>query len=115
MKKYLGAGLPLVLIHFICCGALLFWLIGSGYLLAMSNEGQNQVFFWPVLVVVTGLVFLYRYHTKCCKLKQKKTYIDYALQFIIYSLIVIILSIAFMVYIYIPWWIPDYKGGMLLP
>src|SRR3989338_688290 len=85
IKKITGFGLPFVLIHFICCGALLFWLIGSGYLLAMSNEGRNKVFLIPILIISGTMIFLYRYHSKCCREKGEKTIKDYLFQFLLYS------------------------------
>lgn len=115
MKKVAGFGLPFVLTHFICCGALLFWLIGSGYLLVMSNEGRDKVFLIPALLFIGILIYLYKYQSKCCREKGEKTLKDFIFQFLLYSLIVLIFSLAFIVYVYIPWWIPDYKGGNLLP
>lgn len=115
MKKIAGFGLPFVLTHFICCGALLFWLVSSGFLLTVSIEGRNRLFLIPALLVLGLLTYLYIHHGKCCKEKGEKTLKDYLVQFFIYSLIVIVFSIAFIVYVIIPLWIPGYEGGPLLP
>lgn len=115
MKKFAGLGLPFILTHFICCGVLLYWLIGSGLLLTISNEGTNKFFLLPILLILGILVFLYRRHENCCKAKTNKELKDYGIQFGLYSLFIIIFSLAFLIYIFIPWWIPGYDGGPLLP
>jgi len=54
----LGGGIiPFILIHIFCCGTLLVLLISSGYLLKLSNEGQNRFLLIPALI---ALVLVWR-------------------------------------------------------
>ena len=115
MKKLLGTVIPFLITHLICCGTLLFFLISSGYLLTLANEGRNRLLLLPSLILfVGGIWLLHRHNRNCCR-KTKKTLADWIFTFLLYGAIYFIFSWSFIVYIFIPWWIPDYQGGILLP
>lgn len=115
IKKIAGGFIPFIFMHLICCGALLFFLISSGYLLLLSQEGSNKIFLLPALATGFMLFGLYRYHGKCCHTKGYKNYGDHIVSFMLYIALSMILALIFMIYVFIPWWIPNYKGGILLP
>ena len=115
MRKAIGAVVPFLFMHLLCCGALLFFLISGGYLLLLRQEGTNKFFIIPALIVVGGIFWLYKYHGKCCQKKGYKSYGDHIIHYSLYILFSIILGIMFIIYIFIPWWIPNYRGGILLP
>lgn len=115
MKKIAGVIIPFVLQHFLCCGALLLFLISSGYLLSLRQEANNKIFLIPLIMVVCLLLFIYYYYGSCCRRKGYKSIGDNVLLISIYFLFSFILSLMFMIYIFIPWWIPNYQGGLLLP
>ena len=100
MKKFIGGILPLLIIHLICCGSILFFLIGSGYLLKLSNESQNKLWLIPSLI----LLWIAWKQTK----KQEEGRLFW------FVLIYLITSYIFITYLFIPWWIPGYDGGPLL-
>lgn len=115
MRKAAGAVIPFLFMHLICCGALLFFLATSGYLLILRQEGSNKIFLIPALLLSGGLLWLYRYHGNCCMKKGNKSYGDNIVRFSLYLFISMILGFIFIIYVFIPWWIPNYKGGILLP
>ncbi|OGG15367.1 hypothetical protein A3D77_07545 [Candidatus Gottesmanbacteria bacterium RIFCSPHIGHO2_02_FULL_39_11] len=49
MKKVITGILPFLALHLFCCGTLLFFLISSGYLLILREEGRNKIFLSLVL------------------------------------------------------------------
>lgn len=103
MKKALGVAIPFLITHLICCGGLLFFLVTSGYLLLLYNESQNKIFLLPALILL-GL--------SAWQLpKIENRYLRLTLYILIYALT----SYLFIVYLFIPWWIPGYRGGPLLP
>ena len=73
----------------------------------MREEGRNKYFLFPILIL--GGLFFYLYHRneKCCG--------NRFLTIVLYIGFSLIFGVAFMVYVFIPWWIPNYKGGYLLP
>lgn len=64
-----------------------------------------------------GILFfvLHHYHGKYCERKDFKTFSDYALGIFLYTVFSLIFSLIFMMYVFLPWWIPTYQGGPLLP
>ena len=115
MKKLLGSTVPFLIFHFFCCGALLFYFTASGYLLLMREEGRNKYFLIPALIMGGLLFYLYHRHGKCCEQKDHKNYQDHFISLLLYIGFSLIIGLAFMIYVFIPWWIPNYKGGFLLP
>lgn len=103
MKKLIGGAIPFVIIHFICCGSILIYLIGSGYLLKLTNESQNKYLLIPSLLLLSFAWWRLR--------KQNTGLLKVLLLIVIY----LITSYVFIVYLFIPWWIPGYNGGPLLP
>ena len=89
----------------VMCGAAIGFLVSSGWLLAFADEGQTKTFLIPMLI---GLFILYSARKKY-KCRSK------ILSIILYLSISVLLSAIFMLYIFLPWWLPNYKGGPLLP
>lgn len=115
MKKVATGIIPFLFMHLMCCGALLFFLISGGYLLLLRQEGSNKIFLIPALLLSGGLFWLYRYHGRCCDKKDRKTFGDHIISYSLYIFFSMILGFIFIIYVFIPWWIPNYKGGILLP
>lgn len=115
MKKFLGSIVPFFLFHLVCCGGLLIFLTTTGYLLIIREEGRNKAFFLPLLAVGGFFFLLYSLHGKHCEKKGHKTLGDYSMSIFFYIGFSIIFGALLMIYIFIPWWIPNYKGGFLLP
>lgn len=115
MKKFIGATIPFFLFHIVCCGGLLIFLTASGLLLTMKQEGTNKYYLIPALLLSALFIFLYNRHNKACHLKGGKTFSDHLISISLYLIFSMILGFIFMIYIFIPWWIPGYKGGFLLP
>lgn len=87
------------------CGTFAGILVSSGWLLLFTNEGQSKVFLIPLLILLAVTYFGYK-RTEC----DHK--ISHAILYILMSLVV---SALVMLYIFIPWWLPSYEGGPLLP
>ena len=115
IKKFFGASIPFLLFHILCCGGLLFLLVSSGYLLILRQEGTNKVFLIPLLILGGLSFWLYHHYGNCCKKKGHKTLSDYFITFLLYFTFSLIFGFILMIYVFIPWWIPNYKGGFLLP
>lgn len=115
IKKAASAAIPFLFMHLICCGGLLILLISGGYLLLLRQEGTNKIFLIPFILLSIGLFWLYRYHGNCCRQKRSQTYSDKLVSISLYFFLSMALGLMFMIYVFIPWWIPGYKGGMLLP
>jgi len=115
MKHFIGAITPFLFIHLICCGALLFFLVSSGYLLLLSREASNKIFFLPALLLTALLFWLYLHHHRSCTFKGYKTFNDRLAGLALYLLLSLTAGFIFIIYIFLPWWIPGYQGGMLLP
>lgn len=115
MKKLFGGILPFFIFHLFCCGALLIFLTTSGYLLLISREGQRKTYLIPVLLISAIFLSLYHRHGARCRLKEYKTPADHLMGILLYVGFSFLLGLAFMIYVFIPWWIPNYTGGPLLP
>lgn len=97
------------------CSALLGILIASGGLLLLADEGRQKTLLLP-LVFLLGVIFIsFRIHKKKCKHKKQVTRADKIISMMLYMSISLLISMVVMIYIFIPWWIPDYHGGFLLP
>lgn len=115
MKDFLGGIVPFLVFHVFCCGALLIFLTSSGYLLILSREGQQKTFLIPAVLLISALFFLYKRHGNSCHIKGYKTPGDHVMTILLYVGFSFLIGIAFMIYVFIPWWIPNYTGGPLLP
>lgn len=115
MRKLSGGILPFLFLHIFCCGALLIFLVSSGTLLFLSREASNRVFLLPALAVTGFLMWISHRHTRHCSRKDKRGFKEDAVTVLLYLSLSVLLSILFLIYIFIPWWIPGYTGGMLLP
>ena len=115
MKHFIGSIIPFLFFHLVCCGGFLIFLTTSGYLLLVRREGSSKLFLLPL--VGLGILFftLYRRQVKHCNIKNHSTVMDHGIIMITYVLFSLFLGIAFMIYVFIPWWIPNYQGGALLP
>ncbi len=115
MRKITGVVIPFLFQHLLCCGAFLFFLMSSGYLLMIRQEADKKLFLLPAIVATALLIGLYWHYNRCCRSKGNNSMLSYGLLFLLYILISFVVGILFMIYIFIPWWIPNYKGGPLLP
>lgn len=115
MGKLLGSAIPFFLFHLVCCGTLLVFFISSGYLFLLSQEGQRKTLLIPVLLISIILFYLSQRHEKCSRMKGYKTPIDHFLTILLYAGFSLLIGMAFMTYVFIPWWMPNYRGGPLLP
>lgn len=115
MKNFVGPIIPFLLFHLVCCGGLLIFLTTSGYLLLVRQEGANKLFLLPLVALSVLFFVLYIRKIKHCKMKNHTTMGDRGIIALTYVLFSLLLGIAFMIYVFIPWWIPSYKGGLLLP
>lgn len=115
MKKFTPFIIPFFLQHVLTCGVLLFYLVSSGYLLLLRQEADNKIYLLPGLMI-TGLLFIvFRNVDSNCEKNGHRSLRDYCLLFFLYGIFSILLGIVFMIYIFLPWWLPNYKGGPLLP
>ena len=89
----------------VMCSVAIGFLVSSGWLLTLADEGRAKIFLIPMLV---GLFIFYFAHKKY-KCRSK------ILGVTLYLSMSVLLSAIFMLYIFIPWWLPNYKGGPLLP
>ena len=115
MKKILGLAIPFAFQHVICCGAFLFFLVSSGYLLAFRQEADKKLYLIPGLIITGILIFFHYHYGRCCKMKGHKNILDHSILLLLYLLISFVIGILFMIYVFIPTWIPGYTGGPLLP
>lgn len=115
MKKFIGSTIPFLLFHLVCCGGLLILLTASGILLTVRQEGSNKYFLIPAILIAAVFIWLHHRHGKQCEMRGQKTAGDYVVSIILYAIFSIVLGLIFMIYVFIPWWIPNYKGGFLLP
>src|SRR3990167_6370899 len=105
MKKTLGTLIPFLSLHLFCCGALLYLLITSGFLLLLSQEGNRKTLILPALLLLGGIVWLNRYHQKSCKIKEQKSRADHFIGLSLSVILSIIASLIFFIYFFLPWWI----------
>lgn len=115
MKKFFGSTIPFLLFHLVCCGGFIIFLATSGYLLIIRQEGDKKRFLLPLLLLGGLFFFLHHSYNKHCDKKGCKTLEDYFILILFYITFSFLLGLAFMIYVFIPWWIPGYKGGLLLP
>jgi len=119
IKEIIKQGGTQILAQFgICtvmCGAVIGLLISSGGLLLLANEGQNKTFLIPALIALAIVVFMYIENKKTCHQKGFSTTGDKMWGVILFMLLSIVISVLFTLYVFIPWWIPNYQGGPLLP
>lgn len=115
MKKFIGSVVPFFLFHLVCCGALIIFLATSGYLLLVYNEGVKKTYLIPLLLLGGLAFFIHNRYEKRCHDKGCKTWFDWIVLISFYIMFSFIFGLAFMIYVFIPWWIPGYKGGLLLP
>lgn len=115
MKHFMTAVTTFFATHVLCCGVLLTFLMSSGYLLLLRQEADKRWFLLPMVLLGTFFFWMYYDHGKYCKEKGEKTISDHFWLVILYIAFSGIASMVFIVYIFIPWWIPNYKGGTLLP
>lgn len=115
MKKVTGLIIPFLVTHILCCGAILYFLWSSGLLVLIAREGRGKTYLFPILIV--GLVFfwLHQKHKKTCHLKGRLGRGDQIINLIFFLTFYMTMSLIFIVYIFIPWWIPGYDGGLILP
>lgn len=99
----------------IMCGAAIGLLISSGYLLVLSNEGRNKTFLIPLLIAFAVAIYFYVENKKSCHEKGFSTAGDKMWGMITFMLVSMLFTALFMLYVFIPWWIPNYQGGSLLP
>lgn len=105
----------MLVFHIFCCGALLGVLIASGSLFFLRQEGRNQVFLLPALGLAIVVFWWQRHHSHCCEEKGEKSLGDHFVSLALSLFFSLLLGTIFIVYVFIPWWIPNYQGGMLLP
>lgn len=115
MKKFVTLTIPFFLQHLLCCGALLFFLVSSGYLLLLREEATRKLFLLPGGIIVIAIFLLYRSRKQQCSKKEYMNAKDELIINSLYLLFSFLLSLLFMIYIFLPWWLPNYKGGALLP
>ena len=115
MTKFLGGIIPFLILHLFCCGALLGILITTGYLFLLRQEGQNKIFLLPAIAAAILFFWLHRRHHQSCEIAGGKTLGDHFVGILLYLVFSLVLGTIFIVYIFVPWWIPGYKGGILLP
>lgn len=115
MKHFIGSIIPFLIFHIVCCGGFLIFLTTSGYLLLVRQEGSNKLFLLPLLALSIVFFIIYIRKLRHCKIENHSSMMDKGIIVITYALFSIMLGIAFMIYVFIPWWIPGYQGGALLP
>jgi hypothetical protein len=99
----------------VMCGALIGVLVSTGTLLILANEGRNKVFLIPAIIIFVICLYMYIENKRECHKKDFISKGDRLWGMITFMLVSVIFSILFTVYIFIPWWIPNYNGGFLLP
>ncbi len=112
MKKAIGGIIPFVVIHLICCGSILVFLTGSGYLLKLYNESQNKLFLIPSLISLWLAWRLLNHKDSDCK--HQKNLGEILWRIFLFIILYTVTSYIFITYLFIPWWIPGYTGGPLL-
>ncbi len=93
----------------------MFYLVSSGYLLIIREEGRKKIFLIPLLLIGGLFFYLNHKYSKHCEFHgdaEPRMRLKKVFTYIIFSLI---FGMVFLIYVFIPWWIPGYKGGPLLP
>ena len=52
---------------------------------------------------------------KSCQMEGHYGWGDKIVNFFFFLGFYLMISLAFMIYVFIPWWIPGYEGGLILP
>lgn len=115
MKHFITPVVSFLVTHLICCGALLTLLITSGYLLTIHHIGVEKKFLIPSLLIALVAIYIYFQYKKCCNETGENNFFNRISVLGLYLLVSFIISLTFIVYFFIPWWIPNYQGGFLLP
>lgn len=119
MKEFFKQGTAQILAQFslciVMCGATIGFLISSGWLLFFANEGRNKTFLIPVLIAFAIVIFMYIENKKTCHQKGFSTTVGKIWGIILFMLLSGLITVLFTLYVFIPWWIPNYQGGFLLP
>ena len=97
------------------CGATIGILISSGLLLLVADEGRSRGFLVPLLVALGVTIYIYIMNKKSCHRGGSFTTKNKMLSMMLFMLISGLISLLFTIYLFIPWWIPDYRGELLLP
>ena len=113
--KVVGGIIPFLATHLLCCGELLYFLWSSGLLLVLAKEGRSKVFLIPILAIASVFFVLHRKHKKACAIEGHMPLADKLLNIFFFLSFYLLFSLAFLIYIFIPWWIPGYDGGLILP
>lgn len=113
--KVIGGLVPFLATHLLCCGAALYFLWSSGVLLILAREGRNRIFLIPMLGIGVIFFFIHRNHKKACQTEGHYGWGDRIVNFLFFAGFYLMISLAFMIYVFIPWWIPGYEGGLILP
>lgn len=119
MKEFFKQGVTQIFAQLgVCalmCSAVIGLLISSGWLLLFSNEGRNKTFLIPALIAFVIVIFMYIENKKTCHQKGFSTTADKIWGMILFMFLSILITILFTLYVFIPWWIPNYSGGLILP
>ena len=97
------------------CGATIRLLISSGWLIFFADEGRSKTFLIPALIAFAIVIFMYIENKKSCHQKGFSTTTDKMWGIILFMLLSGLITVLFTLYVFIPWWIPNYQGGFLLP
>lgn len=119
MKKVFKQGASQVIaqvgICTVMCGAAIGILTSSGILLLLANESRNKIYLIPALIAFASAIYLYFRNKKACRRKEFLTAKDKMCGMMLFMFIFIMIVIILTIYFFIPLWIPDYEGGVLLP
>ncbi|KKQ29866.1 MAG: hypothetical protein A3H17_01710 [Candidatus Levybacteria bacterium RIFCSPLOWO2_12_FULL_37_14] len=119
MREFFKQGIVQILAQLgICtvmCGAAIGLLISSGWLLLLSDEGRNKTFLIPALIAFAFVIYAYIENKRTCHQKGFSSTGDKIWGIILFMLLSALITVLFTLYVFIPWWIPNYQGGFLLP
>ena len=97
------------------CGATIGILFSSGLLLLVADEGRRRSFLLPILGALAITVYLSIINERSCHQRGLPATKNKMLSMMLFMLLSGLISLLITIYVFIPWWIPDYKGGLLLP
>jgi carbon starvation protein CstA len=119
MREFFKQGIVQIFAQFgICtlmCGATIGFLISSGWLLLLSNEGRNKTFLIPTLIAFAVVIYAHIENKRTCHQKGFSSTGDKIWGMLLFMFLSGLITILFTLYVFIPWWIPNYQGGFLLP
>jgi hypothetical protein len=119
MKRFFKQGITQIIgwvgVCTVMCGAMIGILISSGALLLLAEEGRNKIFLIPALILLASAIYLYFRNKKACRRKEFLTTGDKMCNMMLFMFLFILIAALFIVYIFVPLWIPGYEGGILLP